>query len=69
MICKVLTQDGYTNRLIYTRFTIRLASACRTRNFQLHAFSTKYLVLELVEHPKRVNLRFALEMSRFASWL
>ena len=49
MICKVLTQDGYTNRLIYTHFTIRL--------FQLQAFSTKYLVLELVKHPKRVNLR------------
>ena len=57
MICKVLTQDGYTNRLIYTRFTIRLAGACRTGNFQLHPFSTKYSVLELVEHPKRVNLR------------
>ena len=57
MICKVLTQDGYTNRLIYTHFTIRLASACRTRNFQLHAFSTKYLVLELVEHPKRAIVK------------
>ena len=35
MICKVLTQLGYTNGLIYTLLTVRLASACRTRSLRV----------------------------------
>ena len=34
MICKVLTQLRYTNRLIYTLLTVRLASACRRRSLR-----------------------------------
>ena len=57
MICKVLTQLGYTNRLIYKLLTVRLATACCAHAvFYLHAFSTNYLVMELVEHAERVNL-------------
>ena len=35
MIFKGLTQIGYTNRLIHTLLTVRLASACRTRNLRV----------------------------------
>ena len=35
MICKVLSQLGYTNRLIYTLLTVRLVTACRTRSLRV----------------------------------
>ena len=35
MICKVLTQLRYANRLIYTLLTVRLAIACRTRSLRV----------------------------------
>ena len=69
MICKVLTQLGYTNRLIYTLLTVRLATACRTRSLRvarMQSFICMHfqrdfrdfwdLVMELVGHAERVIL-------------
>ena len=68
MIFKGLTQIGYTNRLIHTLLTVRLASACRTRNLRV----AQIRILHLTAFKKKKRGYFPLselKMSSLASLL